>query len=383
MCRPAVSLLRSCLRKGLSIPAFSRTSLQLNSQYSSISTSKSNMSRNPSSASFLNDSRYAPRYQQHWYADQGEWNATATAQAPRSPEAPINAKTIRLISWNIDFLIGYAEERMSAALHYLEQLTASTSPELPVVIFMQEMVSSDLKQIRESEWIKKRFNITDLNPEHWRGSRYGTTTLVDRRLKIESVFRVPFYTGMDRDGLFVDLALSRNDPRIFRLCNVHLESLVADPPVRPIQLAAAAKYLNDKNEVAFALLAGDLNAIQPFDRTLHVENSLGDAYLELGGQEDSEEGYTWGQQAKRWARERFGCSRMDKILFSGEVHPQKFGRIGMGVKVADDVLEEVEQEVEGGFVTDHYGVMGDFELTGDWKLDIWDGGVGREGDSRL
>ena len=40
----------------------------------------------------------------------------------------------------------------------------------------------------------------------------------------------------------------------------------------------------------------------------------------------------------------------------------------MGVKVADDVLKEVEQEIEGGFVTDHYGVMGDFELVGGWSL---------------
>ena len=48
-----------------------------------------------------------------------------------------------------------------------------------------------------------------------------------------------------------------------------------------------------------SVLAGDLNAIEPFDRTLHLDNGLKDAYLELGGKEDSEDGYTWGQQAPK------------------------------------------------------------------------------------
>lgn len=243
------------------------------------------------------------------------------------------------------------------------------------------MTPPDLKQIREAKWIQQRFSITDFDAKNWRGSGYGTTTLVDRRLKIHAVFRVPFYTGMDRDGLFVDLQLSNasgHGSKVLRLCNTHLESLVADPPVRPIQLAAAAQYLNDKSEVACALLSGDLNAIQPFDRTLHLENDLKDAYLELDGREDADEGYTWGPQASKWSRERFGCSRMDKVLFSGELQAKSFERIGVGIKVADDVLKEVEEEVEGGFVTDHYGVMGDFEIGGGWKLAGW--GVGEESD---
>jgi tyrosyl-DNA phosphodiesterase 2 len=59
---------------------------------------------------------------------------------------------------------------------------------------------------------------------------------------------------------------------------------------------------------------------------------------------------------------------MDKILFTGELRPKTFERIGMGVTVANDVLDEVQQEIEGGFVTDHYGVMGDFELSERWRL---------------
>jgi tyrosyl-DNA phosphodiesterase 2 len=305
-------------------------------------------------------------------------NAAALNSGP-----PINPELIRLISWNIDILVEFAEERMRAALEYLDILTSSTPVDIPVIVFLQEMGQSDLEQIRNSTWVRQRFNITDITHQNWLSPLYGTTVLVDRRLQIKSVFRIPWISKFDRDGLFVDIALSslKEETKVLRLCNTHLESLVADPPVRPLQIAAAAPYLQ-KPDVACALLAGDLNAIQPFDRSLHTENGLKDTYLELGGKEDSEEGYTWGQQAPQWMKDKFGCSRMDKILFRGDIHPRMFERIGMGVKVAEEVREEVGKEIEGAWVTDHYGVMGDFEFTGGLRLQGW-AGNGEEVKSRL
>lgn len=38
------------------------------------------------------------------------------------------------------------------------------------------------------------------------------------------------------------------------------------------------------------VFAGDMNANKPLDRTLPQENGFKDAYLELGGKEDAEEG---------------------------------------------------------------------------------------------
>ena len=323
----------------------------------------------------LEDAHYQPRHQIHYSAtSEGIWTPTSSTQFPTivsTPDSSLNPHAIRLISWNIDVLVGFAEERMRAALEYLEVLVSSVSVDVSVVVFLQEMGCSDLQLICDSSWIKERFYITDLDNRNWLGPLYGTTTLVDRRLTIKDVFRVPWVSKFQRDGLFVDIALSDSKPqsRVLRLCNTHLESLVADPPVRPLQVAVASEYLQ-KPDVAFALLAGDMNAIQPFDRTLHTEHALTDTYLELGGQEDSDDGYTWGQQAPRWIREKFGCCRMDKILFRGDILPKTFERIGMGVKVAEEVRDEVEREIEGGWVTDHYGVMADFELTGGCKLVI-------------
>jgi tyrosyl-DNA phosphodiesterase 2 len=329
----------------------------------------------------LGDRDAQPVIQDYWYhGDDGKWESKPFTQklGPAKKSPSINPKAIRLISWNIDFMAGFAQERMRAALQHLEELTSSTPPDVAVVVFLQEMVQLDLVQIQESEWIQRRFNITDLDSRHWLSGHYGTTTLIDRRLEIQRVFRVPWESRFGRDGLFVDVALTHQqppdeEPEVLRLCNTHLESLVADPPLRPKQLATATRHLMETH-IACALLAGDLNAIQPFDRTLHSENDLRDAYLELGGEEDSDDGYTWGYQVSQVKRNMFGCSRMDKILLRGALRTDKFERIGMGIRVAEDMREEVEVQVEGAYVTDHYGVMGDFVLTEGWKMQCCDGG---------
>jgi tyrosyl-DNA phosphodiesterase 2 len=332
---------------------------------------------NSGPAQRLGHDYYKPRPQNFWIVgEDGEWQSTYSSYSSTRAGSPLNPGATRLISWNIDVLVGHAEERMRAALIHLEELVSSTPSETPVVVLLQEIGQSDLVQIRAADWIKNRFNITEHDHKNWTAPHYGTTTLIDRRLSIASVFRVPWVTKFDRDGLFVDIAVTNKqpanaDPKVLRLCNTHLESLVADPPVRPLQLAAASPYLKKPNVVG-ALLAGDLNAIQPFDRTLHSDNGLKDTYLELGGQEDSDDGYTWGYQVAQWMKDKFGCSRMDKILFHGAVQPSSFMRIGMGVKVAEEDRERVEKEIEGAWVTDHYGVMGDFNLLEGWELQTHD-----------
>lgn len=52
-------------------------------------------------------------------------------------------------------------------------------------------------------------------------------------------------------------------------------------------------------------------------------------------------------------RERFGCSRMDKMVFCGGVRLENLERIGEGVKVPEG------QVGEGMFVTDHLGLVAD------------------------
>lgn len=268
--------------------------------------------------------------------------------------------TIALHSWNIDFMLPFGPNRMRPALAHLGARTAALPPGTAAVIFLQEMTPSDLSIIASTPWIRERFHITDVDPSNWATTHYGTTTLVDRRLRITSVFRVHYAkTRMQRDGLFVDVAgPAATGGKTVRLCNSHLESLALNPPFRPPQMELIARHLREEGVYA-GLAAGDFNAIQPFDRTLHTDNGLKDAYLELGGQEDSKEGYTWGKQASTKSREQFGCSRMDKVFYCGGAEVVKFEQFG------EDVMTEGEEECEfiiglgfdKAWVTDHLGVM--------------------------
>lgn len=179
-------------------------------------------------------------------------------------------------------------------------------------------------------------------------------------MTIAKIFRVHYdHTKMERDGLFIDLTV--NDKTV-RICCTHLESLVAHPPLRPKQLAAAAQFMHEADA---SVLGGDLNAIQPFDKTLHTQNSLKDAYLDTGGEEDAETGMTWGQMAPTKERNKFGLSRMDKLMFCGAIEVEHFETLGMDVIVDDPSVAKQLIEEDGldkPWVTDHLGVRGDFRV---------------------
>ncbi|KAI0851768.1 Endonuclease/exonuclease/phosphatase [Daldinia vernicosa] len=273
---------------------------------------------------------------------------------------------LRLYSWNIDFMLPFAKARMNAALDHLDDLTSKLPSSTAAVIFLQECIEEDLDTIGEKEWVREKFNVTDVDGSNWQ-AHYGTTTLVDRRLAITSCFRVHYEkTRMDRDALVVDISLLNNStPKTLRLCNSHLESLALEPPLRPAQVRVLATHMRAPG-VHGALAAGDFNAVQPFDRGLHADNGLRDAYLEVGGREDSEAGYTWGQQAATSMRERFGCSRMDKVYFTGGLKVCGFERFGADVQVSGERERERREIEELGFekpwITDHLGVVAEFEV---------------------
>jgi tyrosyl-DNA phosphodiesterase 2 len=304
---------------------------------------------------------------QDYYA----FDSTTSAWVPKPFTSTGNGRqhtqeitNLALYTWNVDFMLPFAQARMEPALAHLHSLTRVLPSTTAPVIFLQECTPEDLVTISNTAWIRERYHLLDINPTNWATTHYGTTTLVDARLPIASAFRVHYAkTRMDRDALCVDVVLGGGGKTV-RLCNTHLESLALDPPFRPSQVQVVARYMHEAHLHA-ALAAGDFNAIQPFDRTLHSDNGLRDAYLELGGQEDSEEGFTWGQQAATQLREQFGCSRMDKVYFCGGVRPLRFERFGADVLAEGQ--EEREQIVRLGFekpwVTDHLGVVAEVQVT--------------------
>ena len=129
---------------------------------------------------------------------------------------------------------------------------------------------------------------------------------------------------------------------------------MAIPPLRPAQVKLASRYLKDPT-VSGGVIAGDFNAIEDLDLSLHTVNGLQDAYLDADKEESAEEGWTWGMQSMYGQGEKYGCKRMDKILFCGGARVKGIERFGMGIKTP---------EINGVslFVTDHLGLMAEILL---------------------
>lgn len=186
----------------------------------------------------------------------------------------------------------------------------------------------------------------------------GTCALIPRSIDIDHVFRVHYEdTAMGRDALFVDITVAS---KLLRICSTHLESLVATPPKRPSQLTCAARYMHEADA---SVLAGDLNAIEPFDQALHVDSKLSDAYLESGGREDDKAGHTW-IMAPSAEMAKFGTSRMDKLYYHN-VQLESFTMFGEDLQLADGDVAKEMCNIDGlakPWVTDHLGIRGDFRL---------------------
>ncbi|KAK8131077.1 hypothetical protein PG984_007515 [Apiospora sp. TS-2023a] len=335
---------------------------------------KSGISKKPSDHVPWKPDEPWPQAYYSWDAEAEIWQPIKTP--PVSPPANDQSRAsgitaIALYSWNIDFMLPCAVARMSAALTHLEGLTSQLPPTTAAIISIQEATPSDLITISQTPWVRSGFYMSDQDSYAWGSGMYGTTTLVDCRLEVASCFRVHYAaTRMERDALFVDITTPAIAPRKVRFGNSHLESLALDPPRRPAQMRVAAQHLyagGGDEQLAGAVIAGDFNAIQPFDVTLHADNGLKDAYLESGGREGAEEGATWGQQAHPTTRQRFGLSRMDKAFFCGDgIKLQGFERIGADVVVSEGSKEERDKLLQLGFekawVTDHLGIKATFSL---------------------
>jgi tyrosyl-DNA phosphodiesterase 2 len=307
-----------------------------------------------------------PQHQPFYTFRNGVWAPVSnhTFTLPTSKHEAL--RDLRVITWNIDFMAPEPRARMSSALEYLESLVEAIPRSTPVAIFLQEMqdsdteverIANDLHQLKNAPWVQQRFNITDSDTSGW-SDRYGQTMLVDRRLVISSVSRLSFISEYRREALLVDIDMGSEESQFLRLCNVHLDSLTGS--LRPVQWKALGNLIpKAEDNIEASIVAGDFNATQPRDQTEAQENGFKDAYLELGGIEGDTEGATWGFQsldAKNW-----GTSRMDRQVYCGKIRVRALERIGVGVKVQDEQARwRLEKQGALDFVTDHYGLIGDY-----------------------
>lgn len=107
---------------------------------------------------------------QPWYEYTAEriWQPVEEA-VKDTVQSPVTSLSI--LSWNIDQFRAFENERMKAALIYLEDYT-SRLPHKPIIMF-NEMLPSDMEIIQGQPWVQKSYYLTDRSHEFWESSRYG------------------------------------------------------------------------------------------------------------------------------------------------------------------------------------------------------------------
>lgn len=281
-----------------------------------------------------------------------------------SSQTSTRRTSIKILTWNVDFMASNVRTRMSAVLNHIQndvfECPNDEQPE-PCCILLQEVEPDSFPEILEHEWIREHFCVVPTKAGAWPSVHYGNVTLVSRTIPVLSARLLRFGDSwMNRHAVLVDLRLDAPDvPEdesggedggedaksgdsyvTVRVANVHLESLPAGTPLRPGQLAATADLLREEG-VHAGIAAGDMNAITPDDTLVHEEAGLVDAWA--GDNEDAD-ALTWGFQPPN----QFPPGRLDKILYTpGETcavdEPQ---RVGVGLKT-----------LKGQWASDHYGLV--------------------------
>jgi tyrosyl-DNA phosphodiesterase 2 len=124
------------------------------------------------------------------------------------------------------------------------------------------------------------------------------------RMALPSIYR--------RDALCVDIIPPTAPGTVFRLINVHLDSLGAEY-YRARQMKILANILREPG-CSGGILAGDFNAMYPEDHELVDQNKLVDAWVALHGRADSDKS-TWSVGVER--SDGLGPGRLDKVAMMG------------------------------------------------------------------
>jgi len=202
-------------------------------------------------------------------------------------------------------------------------------PKSSDIIHLQEVASSVRQSLLDDPRVHSGFLTTDAEDDtSFKRLPFATMTLLSTKrfgspllneegegggkLMLDSVFRMELPSRYRRDALCMDIAAPAASGTVFRLLNVHLDSLDSHFR-RALQMRALAGLLREP-ECRGGIIAGDFNAISPEDHRLVDQHELLDAWVALHGSMGSD-GATWGVGVELEGGLKAG--RLDKIVMSG------------------------------------------------------------------
>ena len=255
------------------------------------------------------------------------------AQRPSLTSRKIDTWTqsLSLVSWNIDAFSSRPVARAKLILSHILQ-----GPKSPDIIFLQEVTPNVRAALLNDASLARGFLVTDAEDQtSFEGVPFATMMLLSSvrfasglesqkdgegiegggKFMLGCVSRVTLPSKYGRDGLYVDIIPPTAPPgTVFRLVNVHLDSLWDALPFRARQMKILADVLREPG-CSGGIIAGDFNAISPEDEGLIDKNDLMDAWVALHGREGPG-GATWGVGVKR-RNDGLEPGRLDKVAMMG------------------------------------------------------------------
>jgi tyrosyl-DNA phosphodiesterase 2 len=236
---------------------------------------------------------------------------------------------LSLISWNIDAFSSRPVSRAKLIFsHILE------GPKSPDIIFLQEVTPDVRASLLDDARVRAAFLAIDAEDQTlFEDVPFTTMTLLssarfasrlvlqkegdgiegEEKFMLGRVSRVTLRSKYRRDALYVDIIPRTAPSTVFRLINVHLDSLGDTLHYRAQQMEILANVLREPG-CSGGIIAGDFNAISPEDDGLVDKNELVDAWVALHGRADPD-GATWGVGVER--RDGLGPGRLDKVAMMG------------------------------------------------------------------
>ena len=236
---------------------------------------------------------------------------------------------LSLISWNIDAFSPRPVSRAKLILsHILEE------PKSPDILFLQEVTREVRASLLDDARVRAAFLVTDAEDQtSFEDVPFATMTLLSNArftsgldsqkegdgieggeiFMLGRVSRMILPSKYKRDALYVDIVPPTPPNTVFRLINVHLDSLWHTLHYRAQQMEILANVLREPG-CSGGIIAGDFNAISPDDAGLVDKNELVDAWVALHGRADSD-GATWGVGVER--QDGLGRGRLDKVAMMG------------------------------------------------------------------
>lgn len=220
-------------------------------------------------------------------------------QTPSShPAHAIGKQWLSLTSWNIQASQSGDVARSKLILDHILK-----GPKFPDIIHLQDVTFRVRQSLLDDPRVRSGFLTTDAEDDmSFRRRPFTTMTLLSSKhfgsplideegkgrgkLMLDSVFRMELPTRHRRDALCVNITAPVASGAVFRLLNMHLDSIGAEFR-RLLQVGRLDDLLREPR-CRGGIIAGDFNALRPEDHRLIDEHKLLDAWVALHGSKGSD-----------------------------------------------------------------------------------------------